>query len=187
AQYMYSNGLDSMADAIEEIEGALKSINERLNYNLNKDFNGRTTGDDPDNMAVKYYGNGNVKPSIKSESHGTHVAGIIAAERNNGKGANGVANNVKIMSVRAVPNGDEYDKDIALAIRYAVDNGAKVINGSFGKYYSPHSDWVREAIAYAGKHDVLIVKAAGNEGEDLDKKNVFPNDQINNGPEVSDT
>src|SRR5690606_23461709 len=74
-----------------------------------------------------------------------------------------------------------------LAIRYAVDNGAKVINGSFGKYYSPHSDWVRDAIAYAGKHDVLVVKAAGNEGEDLDKINVFPNDQINNGPEVSQT
>src|SRR5690606_6366629 len=91
------------------------------------------------------------------------------------------------MTIRAVPNGDEYDKDIALAIRYAVDNGAKVINGSFGKYYSPHSDWVRDAIAYAGKHDVLVVKAAGNEGDDLDKINVFPNDQINNGPEVSDT
>src|SRR5690606_27125577 len=91
------------------------------------------------------------------------------------------------MTIRAVPNGDEYDKDIALAIRYAVDNGAKVINGSFGKYYSPHSDWVRDAIAYAGKHDVLVVKAAGNEGEDLDKINVFPNDQINNGPEVSQT
>ena len=96
-----------------------------------------------------------------------------------------MANNVKIMSVRAVPNGDEYDKDVALAIRYAVDNGAKVINTSFGKYYSPHSDWVRDAIAYAGQKDVLIVNAAGNEGIDLDKKDVYPNDAIGTGLEVA--
>jgi len=138
-------------------------------------------------MSTKYYGNGNVKPVKKSESHGTHVAGIIAAERNNKKGANGVANNVKIMSLRAVPNGDEYDKDIALAIRYAVDNGASIINGSFGKYYSPHSDWVRDAIAYASKKDVVFVNAAGNDGTDLDTKDCFPNDAIGNGVEVSNT
>ena len=138
-------------------------------------------------MSTKFYGNGNVKPVKKSESHGTHVAGIIAAERNNGLGVNGVTNNVEIMPVRTIPNGDEYDKDVALAIRYAVDNGAKVINGSFGKYYSPHSDWVRDAIAYAGKHDVLFVNAAGNDGVDLDTKACYPNDQVNNGPEVSDT
>ncbi|PKQ45982.1 S8 family peptidase [Confluentibacter flavum] len=186
-KYVYSLDNDSVAEFKEQLNEGIEQFNDRLNYNLNLTFKGRLNGDDPDDMSTKYYGNGNVKPSKKDESHGTHVAGIIAAERNNGKGANGVANNVKIMSVRAVPNGDEYDKDIALAIRYAVDNGAKVINGSFGKYYSPHSDWVREAIAYAGKHDVLIVKAAGNEGEDLDKKAVYPNDQVNNGPEVSDT
>ncbi|OYX28080.1 MAG: peptidase S8 [Flavobacteriales bacterium 32-35-8] len=186
-KYVYSLDSGSVTEFRKQLNEGIEQFNDRLNYNLNLTFKGRLNGDNPDDMSTKYYGNGNVKPSKKDESHGTHVAGIIAAERNNGKGANGVANNVKIMSVRAVPNGDEYDKDIALAIRYAVDNGAKVINGSFGKYYSPHSDWVREAIAYAGKHDVLIVKAAGNEGEDLDKKNVFPNDQINNGPEVSDT
>lgn len=185
--YMYSNGLASVSDVYKEIEGALESINDRLNYNLNIDFKGRINGDDPDDMSAKYYGNGNVKPVKKSESHGTHVAGIIAAERNNGLGANGVANNVEIMSVRAVPNGDEYDKDIALAIRYAVDNGAKVINGSFGKYYATHSDWVREAIAYAGKNDVLFVNAAGNEGKDLDTVAIYPNDQVDNGPEVADS
>jgi len=185
-KYMYSNGLDSIGEAYKEIEGALESINDRLNYNLNKDFKGRINGDNPDDMSTKYYGNGNVKPVKKSESHGTHVAGIIAAERNNGLGANGVANNVEIMSIRTVPNGDEYDKDVALAIRYAVDNGAKVINGSFGKYYATHSDWVRDAIAYAGKHDVLFVNAAGNESKDLDKTDIYPNDQVNNGPEVSD-
>ena len=90
------------------------------------------------------------------------------------------------MSIRAVPNGDEYDKDIALAIRYAVDNGAKVINGSFGKYYSTHSNWVREAIVYAEKHDVLFVNAAGNESVDLDVKSNYPSDSEGIGPEVSD-
>ena len=188
AKYVYSLDMESIDDFIKELNDGLVSINERLNYNLNKGLEGRKTGDNPDDLNDKLgYGNGNVKPVKKSESHGTHVAGIIAAERNNGKGANGVANNVKIMSIRAVPNGDEYDKDIALAIRYAVDNGASIINGSFGKYYSPHSDWVRDAIAYAGKKDVLFVNAAGNEGLNLDTKNVYPNDAVGVGPEVSDT
>ncbi|PQV49571.1 subtilase family protein [Jejuia pallidilutea] len=186
AQYMYSNDIDTMADAVEEIESAIKSINERLNYNLNKDFKGRVNGDDPEDMSSKYYGNGNVKPVQKDESHGTHVAGIIAAERNNGKGANGVANNVEIMSIRTVPNGDEYDKDVALAIRYAVDNGASIINGSFGKSFSPHSDWVRDAIAYAAKNDVVFVHAAGNDSKNVDVEPNFPDDNIN-GQEISDT
>ena len=186
-KYVYSLDMDNAAAFIKELSNGLESINDHLNYNLNTTFNGRVNGDDPNNFATKYYGNGNVKPVKKSESHGTHVAGIIAAERNNGKGANGVANNVKIMSLRAVPNGDEYDKDIALAIRYAVDNGASIINGSFGKYYSPHSDWVRDAIAYAGKNDVIFVNAAGNDGIDLDTKNVYPNDALGTGPEVSNT
>ncbi|PWH83953.1 peptidase S8 [Algibacter marinivivus] len=186
ANYMFSNGLDSMGDAVKEIEDGLESINDRLNYNLNKDFKGRVNGDNPDDMSTKFYGNGNVKPMKKSESHGTHVAGIIAAERNNGKGANGVANNVEIMSIRSTPRGDEYDKDVALAIRYAVDNGALVINGSFGKSYSPHSDWVRDAIAYAGKKDVVFVHAAGNDSKDVDTKPNFPDDNVN-GVEVSDT
>ncbi|WP_034042447.1 S8 family peptidase [Wocania ichthyoenteri] len=187
-KYVYSLDMESVNDFIKELEEGLVSINERLNYHFNKDLKGRKTGDNPDDINDKPgYGNGNVKPVKKTESHGTHVAGIIAAERNNGKGVNGVANNVKIMSIRAVPNGDEYDKDIALAIRYAVDNGASIINGSFGKYYSPHSDWVRDAIVYAGKKDVLFVNAAGNEGLNLDNKNVYPNDAVGVGPEVSDT
>lgn len=184
-QQTYGFGFDTIAEAKKEIKSGVEYFTERLNFHFNKDFNGRKNGDDPDDFSKKVYGNNNVRPIKKSESHGTHVAGIVAAERNNGKGANGVANNVKIMCLRAVPNGDEYDKDIALAIRYAVDNGAKVINASFGKYYSPHSEWVRDAIAYAGKKDVLIVKAAGNESYNIDTKNVFPNDAIDNGPEVS--
>ena len=187
AKYFYGNGMESLVEAKKQIDNSTTQINDRLNYNLNKEFSGRINGDNADDMSTKFYGNGNVKPTIKSESHGTHVAGIIAAKRNNGKGVNGVANNVEIMSIRAVPNGDEYDKDIALGIRYAVDNGASIINGSFGKYYSPHSDWVRDAIAYAAKNDVLFVNAAGNEGINLDEKDVFPNDAIGIGPEVSDT
>ncbi len=152
-----------------------------MNYHFNVDFDGRKiVGDDPYDLMDLGYGNGNPKNRVKDESHGTHVAGIIAAERNNGLGVNGVANNVEIMSIRAVPNGDEYDKDIALGIRYAVDNGAKIINASFGKSYSPNSDWVYDAIKYAADNDVLIVHAAGNDGLDLDdpKNPNFPNDQV---------
>ena len=186
-KYVYSLDMESVTEFKKEINKGLEQFNERLNYNLNKTYNGRINGDNADDMSTKYYGNGNVKPQQKSESHGTHVSGIIAAERNNGKGANGVANNAEIMAIRSTPRGDEYDKDVALAIRYAVDNGASIINTSFGKYYSPHSDWVREAIAYAGQKDVLIVNASGNEAQNLDEKDVYPNDAVGVGPEVSNT
>jgi subtilisin family serine protease len=176
----------SMAEANDELKSALEQINERLNAHLNKDLKGRTTGDDINDLSDTGYGNGNVKNVKKSEAHGTHVAGIIAAERNNGLGANGVANNVEIMAIRAVPNGDEYDKDVALAIRYAVDNGAKVINGSFGKSFSPHSDWVRDAIKYASDNDVVIVHAAGNDSKDVDVEPNFPDDNVD-FVEVSNT
>ena len=99
---------------------------------------------------------------------------------------NGVANNVKIMAVRAVPDGDEYDKDVALAIRYAVDNGAKVINMSFGKSYSPNAEWVYDAIEYAASKDVLLVHAAGNDHKDIDKSDNFPNDSKDKIKEISD-
>ena len=166
------------------IEEYRKYIYDQLNYNLNKDFNGRkVVGDNPDDITDTKYGNNIVYGPDKEEAlHGTHVAGIIAQVRNNNIGGDGVANNVEIMAIRAVPNGDEYDKDIALAIRYAVDNGAKVINGSFGKNYSPHKQWVFDAIKYAEKKDVLFVHASGNEGNDIDlEKNIsFPNDSEDN-------
>ena len=184
ANNINANGL-TMRDAKIEIDGALVSINERLNYNLNKNFKGRKLNDNINDLSDTGYGNSNVKPMVKDESHGTHVAGIIAAERNNGLGANGVANNVEIMALRVVPNGDEYDKDVALAIRYAVDNGAKVINGSFGKSFSPHSDWVRDAIKYAGDNDVVFVHAAGNDSNNVDEEPNFPDDNVN-FVEVSD-
>jgi len=180
AQQMKGFGLESIQDAVEEISSGVEFFTERLNYHFNTNFSGRKTGDNPNDFNDKPgYGNNNVKPVKKDESHGTHVAGIIAAERNNGKGANGVANNVEIMALRTVPNGDEYDKDVAKAIRYAVDNGAQVINGSFGKSFSPHSQWVRDAIKYASDNDVVFVHAAGNDSKNVDKEANFPDDNVN--------
>ena len=121
----------------------------------------------------KYYGNNDIMGP--DADHGTHVSGIIAADRTNNLGINGIADNVQIMMIRAVPDGDEYDKDIALAIKYAVDNGAKVINMSFGKGFSPQKKWVDEAVKYADDHDVLLVHAAGNESHDIDTVDNFPN------------
>lgn len=160
------------------LESYKNQVYDMLNYNLNKDFDGRKVlGDDPENFAVKYYGNNVVfGPDKKNAEHGTHVAGIIAQSRSNNLGGDGIANNVEIMAIRAVPNGDEYDKDIALSIRYAVDNGAKVINGSFGKSYSPHKQWVYDAIKYAESKDVLIIHAAGNDAKNIDIEDNFPND-----------
>jgi subtilisin family serine protease len=121
----------------------------------------------------RYYGNNDIMGA--DPKHGTHVSGIIGAERNNGVGVDGVADNVRIMTLRAVPDGDEYDKDIALAIRYAVDNGAKVINMSFGKSFSPEKNWVDDAVKYAESKDVLLVHAAGNESSNTDEKENYPN------------
>jgi len=180
---------DDIPTVFKELEGGIKHFSDQANYNYNVNFDGRKdVGDNPYDITDVKYGNGNPQNRVDDESHGTHVAGIIGAERNNGKGANGVANNVAIMSVRAVPNGDEYDKDIALGIRYAVDNGAKIINGSFGKSFSPNAEWVYEALKYAASKDVLFVHAAGNDGSDLDDPNNpnFPNDAVNNGSEFSD-
>ena len=187
------NFADSVPEVIEQLNGGVEYFGGRLesHFNMNTNFRSENLGDNPDDFSSKYYGNNDVDgPDPKKEDarHGTHVAGIIAAKRDNGIGIEGVANNVEIMVVRAVPDGDEYDKDIALAIRYAVDNGAKVINTSFGKYYSPHPQWVWDAIKYASDKDVLIVNAAGNEGFDLDKIQVYPNDQkVGDATEIGDT
>lgn len=138
-----------------------------------KDFRGEITGDNEADINDRFYGNGDVMAG--TPFHGTHVAGIIGAKRNNGKGMDGVADNVKIMMIRAVPDGDEHDKDIALAIRYAVDNGAKIINMSFGKDFSPEKHWVDEAVKYAESKGVLLVHAAGNDHKNLDSADNFPN------------
>ncbi|WP_444995269.1 S8 family serine peptidase [Aliikangiella sp. IMCC44359] len=147
----------------------------QLNYYYNTEFDTRATivKDDPDNLYENNYGNNNVMPY--DSSHGTHVAGIIAASRSNQLGIKGVANNVKIMALRAVPNGDERDKDIANSVRYAVDNGAKIINMSFGKGYSPNKPVVDRAFAYAARRGVLLVHSAGNSSENIDSAYNYPN------------
>ncbi|MGY3214730.1 S8 family serine peptidase [Mucilaginibacter sp. HD30] len=153
----------------------------KLNNDLNPDLTTRKTivGDDPDVQDGKPYGSGLVK--FPDASHGTGVAGLMAAARGNGYGIDGVADNARIIAIKAVPNGDEYDKDIANAIRYAVDNGAKVINMSFGKKLSPHKDWVDAAFKYAAAKDVLLVQASGNDNQDVDVKPQFPNDTFEDG------
>jgi cell wall-associated protease len=137
------------------------------------DYRGQIVGDDETNINDRYYGNSDVMAS--TPFHGTHVAGIIGAARNNGLGIDGIADNVRIMMIRAVPDGDEHDKDIALAIRYAVDNGAKVVNMSFGKDFSPQKKWVDEAVKYAEEKGVLLVHAAGNDARNIDTTDNFPN------------
>jgi len=161
----------------EEKERSMSFANNQLNYSLNPDYNPRTVvGDDPNDLSNRFYGsNEYIGPDA---FHGTHVAGIIAAIRNNDKGINGVADNVRIMTVRCVPDGDERDKDVANAIRYAVDNGASIINMSFGKGYSPQKAYVDAAVKYAAEHDVLLVHAAGNDSENNDTSPNFPNDNF---------
>ena len=178
---------------LEQIKGEMDYEKRKLDYYspqtdtmYNLDFNGRITGDDAYDIKDVPYGNAFTIGSIDDEMHGTHVTGIAMATRNNGKGMNGVAQNVKLLSVRAVPDGDEYDKDVALAIRYAVDNGAKVINMSFGKSYSPNAEWVYDAIKYAASKDVLLVHAAGNDHKNIDKSDNFPTDAPNKVTEIAD-
>lgn len=174
----------TVQEGIDGLKGAVDYFSMQADNHYNLDFNGRVTGDNPEDINDKVYGNNIVLGAGPDELHGTHVAGIVGAYSGYGVGGyNGVAQNIRIMTGRAVPDGDEYDKDVALAIRYVVDNGAKVVNMSFGKAYSPHSEWVYDAIKYAAEHDVLLVKAAGNNGEniDLDEHLHFPTDSPDGG------
>ena len=168
------------AKAVLSGELSKELMNERIDMfqgmidtHHNVDFDGRAiVGDDPDDFTDVNYGNNDVEGP--DALHGTHVGGIVGAIRGNELGGDGVANDVLLMSLRAVPNGDEFDKDIALAIRYAVDNGASVINMSFGKGYSPHQKEVYDAFAYADSKGVLCVHAAGNDNSDVDESPNFP-------------
>jgi len=155
---------------------AIDHYNKELAKKYNPDYQPRPAivGDRVDDITDSIYGNDDVTGPIKASSHGTGVAGIVGAISNNGKGSMGIVDSVQLMILRVVPGGDEYDKDVALAIRYAVNNGAKIINCSFGKDMSPHPDFVRQAIDYAIAHDVLIVHAAGNSSENNDKILHFP-------------
>ncbi len=168
--------MDAKNDFInKEFTDYYKGLEKKANASQTapKDYRGEIVKDNYYDFNDRFYGNPDVMAN--TPFHGTHVAGIIAAVRNNGIGVDGVANDVRIMSIRAVPDGDEHDKDIALAIRYAVDNGAKVINMSFGKSFSPQKKWVDDAVRYAQSKGVLLVHAAGNDGKNVDSTENYPN------------
>lgn len=176
---IFKGGKIKFTDVIAEINGAKEQISKFVDFHYNLEFDSRSiVGDNYENPNERYYGNNKV--SGPNGDHGSHVAGIIAAVRNNNIGMNGVADNVKIMVLRVVPDGDERDKDVANAIRYAADNGASVINMSFGKAFSPYKSTVDEAVKYALSKDVLLVHAAGNDHKNTDTENNFPNDKISN-------
>lgn len=166
-----NNNLDiTNLEILNEIEGDVAKM-ESVNTPPPA-YRAEVVKDNEDDITDKFYGNNDIMGT--DADHGTHVSGIIAAARKNGKGVDGIADNVRIMMIRAVPDGDEHDKDIALGIFYAVDHGAKVINMSFGKGVSPQKQWVDSAVRYAESKGVLLVHAAGNEGADVDTAWNFP-------------
>lgn len=175
--------LKELKEYLEQLKKGVDHYTTAVEYGYNLDFNSREIiGDNPADLYEKGYGNNDVEgPDAR---HGTHVAGIIGANRRNELGIKGIADNIQIMSVRAVPNGDERDKDVANAILYAVDNGARVINMSFGKSFSPHKEVVDKAVKYAESKGVLLIHAAGNDGDDLDKESNFPSRVLQNGTEA---
>jgi cell wall-associated protease len=164
-------------EAIKDKETQLDSV---VNKNLNLNYDERLPIGDNPTILEKGYGNNKVSNTIKGvrtiQDHNTMVSGIIAANRSNNKGIRGITQNVKIMPLNISPSGDEHDKDITMAIRYAVDNGAKIINMSFGKEFSMHEDWVIEAFKYAEEHNVLLVHSAGNDSQNVDEYESFPRD-----------
>ena len=171
-QLCKGNGTDDITNnqIIDEFDGQIRK-SEAADH-APEEYRKLIVQDDETNINDRNYGNNDLMAA--NPFHGTHCAGIIAAVRNNKIGMDGIADNVKIMMVRAVPDGDEHDKDIALAIRYAVDNGAQVISMSFGKEFSPEKQWVDEAVQYAEKMGVLLVHAAGNDGKNVDTTDNFP-------------
>lgn len=177
-QIMKILGIDAKAkntEVLDELDEYVEGKKSALDAADNPPFDYRAdiVKDDYNNIQDKSYGNNDIMAS--TPKHGTHVSGIIAAQRNNGIGMDGVADYVQIMTIRAVPDGDEYDKDVALAIFYAVNNGAKIINMSFGKGFSPEKKWVDSAIQYAASKDVLLIHAAGNDSKDIDNNANYPN------------
>ena len=168
-----------------ELESQISQASNQLinSYELNKSstdsIRALIVGDSPSNATQQFYGCNRYEGP--DAMHGTHVSGIIAASKNNQLGIQGVADNVKIMVLRAVPNGDERDKDIANSIRYAVNNGASIINMSFGKYFTPNKELVDDAIRYAAENDVLLIHAAGNESKNKDIETSYPTRILNDG------
>lgn len=175
---LYQNILSGMLQnpefSYEQLRDYNDYLKDKLEYHYNPRFIDRATiGDNYENTEERFYGNNDV--AAPHNDHGTHVAGIVGAVRNNNLGMNGICENVALMAVRTVPNGDEFDKDVANAIRYAVDNGADIINMSFGKNYSPQKEAVYAAIKYAEENDVLLIAGAGNSAENIDKIVNYPN------------
>ena len=156
---------------LDELQGQVRKADAA--NNPPKEYRKEIVKDDETNINDRFYGNRDIMTA--TPFHGTHCSGIIAAVRDNNKGINGIADNVRIMMVRAVPDGDEHDKDIANAIRYAVDNGAQIVSMSFGKGLSPEKNWVDDAVKYAESKGVLLVHAAGNDAKNVDSTDNFPN------------
>jgi len=181
----------TLDEVLEEFEYVIEHNGEvcehyrtAVEIGYNPDFDSRQiVGDNYDDPDERYYGNNDVKGP--DPSHGTSVAGVIAAKRNNGIGIDGIADNVRIMPIRVVPNGDERDKDIANGIYYAVDNGAHIINMSFGKGYSPHKEVVDRAVRYAESKGVLLIHSAGNDKDNNDLDESFPTRFYRNGKEAT--
>ena len=171
-QLCKTNSSDELTNKqiIDELEGDIRKADAA--DNAPKEYRKEIVQDDETNINDRFYGNTDIMAS--TPFHGTHCSGIIAGVRNNDKGINGIADNVRIMMVRAVPDGDEHDKDIANAIRYAVDNGAQIVSMSFGKEFSPNKSWVDDAVKYAETKGVLMVQAAGNDAKDVDTSDNFP-------------
>ena len=164
----------------DDVKEAVDMVSADAEYHYNPDYDSRwIVGDNYNDINQRNYGNNDV--TGPDATHGTHVAGIIGADRNNDIGVKGIADNVKILVVRCVPDGDERDKDVGNSIRYAVDNGAKVINMSFGKAYSYNKKAVDDAMKYAMDHDVLLVHGAGNDAVNCDVTQVFPNKYFEDG------
>ncbi|RFC53282.1 S8 family serine peptidase [Brumimicrobium aurantiacum] len=173
--YMFDNNISKSM-----IEKELKTNVNALKTRLNPDFKNRENivGDNPDDLEDTDYGNNML--DVRGPYHGTGVASIIGA-LNNDFGVDGLAKHVKLMILRVVPNGDERDKDIALAFRYAVQNGADIISCSFAKKYALHHDFVQLAIEEAEKEGVLIVNASGNSSENIDEVISYPTGYKLNG------
>ncbi len=162
------------ADFVKDYEAYLKKQEDAIVQKtvLPIDYRGKLLNDNGYNITQTHYGNTNLQ--TYSGYHGTSVSSIIGALRNNNKGIDGIADNVKIIMIRAVLGSHEYDKDVALAIRYAVDNGATVINMSFAKPLSPDKKWVDDAIKYAQQKDVVLVHACGNDAKNIDVDYSYP-------------
>ncbi|MFN8258463.1 MAG: S8 family serine peptidase [Bacteroidales bacterium] len=177
---IFMEGLLKDGYTIQKLESILNNNRQDLETRLNPEFNPRKSiiGDNPDEM--KYTGYGNNQVNAQGPAHGTGVASIIGA-LNNDFGIDGVARKVKLMIIRILPNGDEYDKDVALAILYAIKNKAEIINCSFGKLWSANPEFVEIAMKEAEKNGVLIVHAAGNDGFNNDSINTYPTGVYSNG------